>query len=68
MSILFELIHISDYIGDIVAIAIAIVALSIVGGVFAHVYSRSGNIPVPVLTHGLYNTILLIGELIILDF
>lgn len=66
-STLFGLIHIPNYTGDTVAIAIAILALSIIGGVFAYVYSRSGNILVPVLTHGLYNAILSISGLIILN-
>ncbi|MBX0322853.1 CPBP family intramembrane metalloprotease [Halomicroarcula sp. F13] len=60
-SLVFGSIHLLNFTGS-VAGALAGVAVVTVGGlVFGTIYERTGNLLVPIVTHGSYNALLLVG-------
>lgn len=63
-SLLFGSIHLSNYTGDVASIAAGALLIAVIGGVFGVLYERTENLVVPVVTHAVYNVILLVASYI----
>lgn len=59
-SLLFGSIHLTNYSGSLPSVVAGALLIAGVGAVFGALYERTGNLAVPVLTHGCYNVVLLL--------
>jgi hypothetical protein len=59
-SLLFGSLHLANYTGPVAPIVAGALLITSVGVVFGVVYERTGNLVVPVLTHGVYNLVLFV--------
>ena len=60
-SLIFGSIHFINFTGSIVGAIVGMGVITVAGTVFGSIYERTGNLAVPILAHGAYNTVLLIG-------
>jgi membrane protease YdiL (CAAX protease family) len=59
-SLLFGSLHLGNYTGETAAVVAGAVLIACVGSVFGVLYERTENLVVPVVAHGVYNTILMV--------
>lgn len=60
-SLIFGSIHFINFTGSVVGAVVGAGIVTVGGAVFGVVYERTGNLVVPIIAHGAYNTILLFG-------
>lgn len=60
-SLLFGSVHVINFTGSIVGAAVGAGIVTVGGAVFGALYERTENLLVPILAHGAYNTVLLVG-------
>jgi len=59
-SLLFGSLHLGNYTGETAAVVAGAVLIACVGTVFGTLYERTQNLVVPIVAHGVYNTILMV--------
>lgn len=59
-SLLFGAIHLGNYTGRLAAVVSGAVVIACGGLVFGTLYERTRNLAVPIVTHAVYNTLLLV--------
>ncbi|WP_276273868.1 CPBP family intramembrane glutamic endopeptidase [Haloarcula litorea] len=59
-SLLFGSVHLLNYTGSVVGAVGGVAVVTVGGAVFGTIYERTGNLVVPVVVHGCYNTALLV--------
>jgi hypothetical protein len=59
-SLLFGSLHLANYTGPVAPVVAGALLITSVGAVFGVLYERTGNLAVPVLTHGIYNLVLFV--------
>lgn len=57
-SLLFGSLHLTNYVGTFGPVVAGALLITSVGAVFGVLYERTGNLVVPILTHGIYNVVL----------
>jgi membrane protease YdiL (CAAX protease family) len=60
-SLIFGAIHLVNFTGSVVGTLVGAGVVAVGGAVFGVVYERTGNLVVPILAHGAYNTTLLVA-------
>jgi membrane protease YdiL (CAAX protease family) len=58
-SLLFGSLHLGNYTGETAAVVAGAVLIACVGTVFGVLYERTENLAVPIVAHGVYNTVLM---------
>lgn len=57
-SLLFGSLHLANFTGAVWPVVAGALLITTVGGVLGLIYERTGNLTVPIVTHGIYNTVL----------
>jgi len=57
-SLLFGSLHLANFTGTVAPVVAGALLITVVGAVFGVLYERAGNLVVPILAHGAYNTVL----------
>jgi len=58
-SLLFGSLHLGNYTGETAAVVAGALLIACVGTVFGILYERTENLAVPIVAHGVYNTVLM---------
>jgi hypothetical protein len=60
-SLVFGAVHVANYTGSVVGALVGVAIVTVGGLVFGTIYERTGNLLVPIVTHGGYNSVLLVA-------
>lgn len=60
-SLIFGSIHFINFTGSVVGAVVGAGVVTVGGAVFGLIYERTDNLLVPIIAHGAYNTVLLVG-------
>lgn len=60
-SLIFGSIHVINFTGSVAGALVGAGVVTVGGAVFGAIYERTGNLLVPIIAHGAYNTVLLVG-------
>ncbi|GGN98999.1 CPBP family intramembrane glutamic endopeptidase [Haloarcula pellucida] len=60
-SLVFGSIHLLNFTGSVVGALTGVAVVTVGGVVFGTIYERTGNLLVPIVTHGSYNALLLVA-------
>lgn len=64
-SLIFGSIHFLNFTGSVVGAVVGAGVVTVGGAVFGTIYERTGNLLVPILAHGAYNTVLLVATFLL---